>query len=106
MRAAATSTVSRHPGTRPGLVAVVRMHRAHEASLADAVPAQAKPSATPAPYTVPHGRDAALRRLAARERRLHETLDALALRAQSGDFARLLASMGTAVNQRLAGWPS
>jgi hypothetical protein len=37
---------------------------------------------------------------------LHDTLDTLALRAQSGDFARLLASMGAGVQQQLAGWPS
>lgn len=106
VHAAATRTMSRHPGTRPGLVALVHLHRAHEGSLADAVPARAQPSAKPTPYVVPRGREAALKRLAARERRLHETLDELALRAQSGDFARLLASMGTAVNQRLAAWPS
>jgi hypothetical protein len=106
VREAATRTLSRHPGIRPGLVTVVHMHRAHEGSLADAVPAQARPTATPAPYAVPRERDVALRRLAARERQLHHTLDGLALRAQSGDFARLLASMGAAVNQHLAVWPS
>lgn len=106
VRAAATRTITRHPGTRPRLVAVVHMHRAHEVSLADAVPTQVEPWAAPAPYVVPRGRDAALKRLAARERRLHQTLDALALRAQSGDFARLLASMGAAVNQRLTVWQS
>jgi hypothetical protein len=103
--AAATRTLARHPGIRPGLVQVVHMHRAHEHSLADAVPAQARPSAAPAAYRVPRSRDAALSRLAGEERRLHLTLDALALRAQSGDFARLLASMGAAVDQQLARWP-
>ena len=106
VREAAARTLSRHPGTRPALAPVVRMHRAHETSLADAVPRQARPTATPAPYAVPRRREVALQRLASRERRLHRTLDTLALRAQSGDFARLLASMGTAVDQRLAGWPT
>ncbi|MEO7942681.1 MAG: hypothetical protein ABIR34_04690 [Marmoricola sp.] len=106
VRTAASRTLSRYPATRPGLASVVSMHRAHEASLADAVPDRARPSATPAPYVVPRRRDAALKRLATREQRLHDMLDGLALRAQSGDFARLLASMGAAVNQRLAGWPS
>ena len=106
LRLAASRTVSRHPSTHSDLVALVRMHRAHEASLADAVPARARPSASPAPYAVPRKRETALKRLAAKERRLHETLDTLALRAQSGDFARLLASMGTAVSQRLAVWPT
>jgi hypothetical protein len=80
------------------------MHRAHEKSLADAVPARARPSATPAAYAVPRKGDVALTRLAAREQRLHDILDALALRAQSGDFARLLASMGAAVSQQLTVW--
>ena len=106
VRAAANRTIARHPGIRPELVAVVRMHRAHERSLVDAVPEQARPSTAPTPYAVPRDRDAALKRLAARERRLHLVRDALARRAESGDFARLLASMGTAVNQRLARWPS
>ena len=94
------------PGARPDLAPLVQMHRAHEASLVDAVPDRARPSAAPAPYVVPRKREVALRQLAAREQRLHDTLDGLALRAQSGDFARLLASMGAAVSQRLAVWPS
>ena len=53
---------------------------------------------------MPRKRAAALRALQAREQRLHTSLDGLALRAQSGDFARLLASMGAAIGQRLAGW--
>jgi hypothetical protein len=53
---------------------------------------------------VPRKRATALRRLSHREQHLHDTLDALALRAQSGDFARLLASMGAGIGQRLAVW--
>jgi hypothetical protein len=106
VREAATRTLSRYPSIRPGLVAVVHMHRAHESSLVDAVPEQARPTTAPAPYAVPGQRDAALKRLAARERRLHHTLDGLAMNAQSGDFARLLSSMGAAVDQHLAVWPA
>ena len=61
------------------------------------------PTASPAPYAVPRNRDRALIALAAREQRLHDSLGSLALQAQSGDFARLLASMGAAVSQRLVG---
>jgi hypothetical protein len=48
----------------------------------------------------------ALRKLGTREQRLHDTLAGLSLRAESGDFARLLASMGAGINQRLTVWPA
>ena len=38
------------------------MHRAHEATLVNAVPDRARTSASPAPYAVPREREAALRR--------------------------------------------
>jgi hypothetical protein len=47
----------------------------------------------------------AARKLAVAEGALHAALDELALRAESGDFARLLASMGAGIAQQLAGWP-
>ncbi len=109
VRVAATSTLTRFPPLRPDLRPLVGMHQIHEKSLADAVPDQADPAvsgSTIAPYVVPRGRAAALARLAEREQRLHDTLGTLALTAQSGDFARLLASMGAAIGQRLAGWPA
>ena len=103
-REAVVATQARYPATRAQLTALSRMHRAHEATLVDAVPDRARTSASPAPYAVPRRREAALRALRKREQHLHTSLDGLALRAQSGDFARLLASMGAAVDQRLAGW--
>jgi hypothetical protein len=106
VRAAVSRTASRHPPARPDLVPLAQMHRAHEASLVDAVPDRAQPAARPAPYVVPRKRAVAMRRLGAREQRLHDTLAALSLRAESGDFARLLASMGAGINQRLTVWPS
>jgi len=106
VRAAVSGTLSRHPASRAQLRALARMHRAHEETLVDAVPERARPTAKPAPYVVPRERKAALRKLATREQRLHDSLGRLALRAQSGDFARLLASMGSATSQRLAVWPS
>ena len=66
----------------------------------------ASTSAAPAPYAVPRNRDKAVKALEVHEQKLHDTLDGLALRAQSGQFARLLASMGAAVHQRLAEWPA
>ncbi len=101
VRTAASSTLSRFPASRARLAPLVKMHLAHEASLADAVPDRADTSATPTPYVVPQKSDAAFRELAAREQELHDSLGGFALAAQSGDFARLLASMGAAVSQRL-----
>jgi hypothetical protein len=106
VRAAATSTLARFPAVRPQLSPVVAMHRAHEVTLADAVPARARTTTAPAPYVVPRRRAVALAALAAREQKLHTTLDGLSLRAQSGEFARLLASMGAGISQRLTAWPT
>jgi hypothetical protein len=104
MREAVSATLSRYPASRSVLASLVTLHKAHEATLVDAVPGHASASAKPAPYAVPHKREKALATLARREQRLHDTLDGLALRAQSGQFARLLASMGAALHQRLAEW--
>ncbi len=106
VREAAAATLARFPESRSTIRPLVAMHRAHEATLVDAVPERARPSEAPAPYVVPGKQAKAVARLAAREQRLHDTLDGLALRAQSGQFARLLASMGAAVHQRLATWPA
>ena len=103
-RTAVQATQARYPATRSQLMDLRQMHGAHEATLVNAVPDQARTSASPAPYAVPRKREAALRALKVKEKRLHDALGVLALRAQSGDFARLLASMGAAVDQRLAGW--
>jgi hypothetical protein len=106
VRAAVSATLARFPASRSTLAPLIRVHRAHEAALVDAVPDRASTTGKPTRYVVPRKRGKALTRLAAREQRLHDTLDGLALRAQSGQFARLLASMGAGVHQRLAGWPS
>lgn len=106
VRVAVTSTRSRFPAAASRLASLAQMHQAHEESLADAVPARARTSATPTPYVVPRQREAALRKLATTEQGLHDTLGGLAVRAQSGDFARLLASMGAGVSQKLAVWSS
>ena len=105
VRQAVEATVVRYPKLGSSLDPVVAMHRAHEATLVDAVPERARTSVAPTPYAVPGKRGVALTRLATAEKRLHSSLDGLGLRAQSGDFARLLAAMGAGIGQRLAGWP-
>jgi hypothetical protein len=94
-------TGKRFPATRAPLSGLRAMHTAHERSLAGAVP-RAEATTRTAPQRVPGSRAAALAQLRASETRLHGTLQTLAVRAQSGDFARLLASMSAAVSTHLA----
>jgi hypothetical protein len=93
-------TGKRFPATRVPLAGLRAMHAAHERSLVGAVPRAAATTRT-TPKAVPGNRAAALAQLRASETRLHATLQALAVRAQSGDFARLLASMSAAVSTHL-----
>jgi hypothetical protein len=104
-RAALDATTDRFPPLRRELAGVTAMHVAHEASLVDAVPERARPDSPPASYAVPQRRGVAMRKLAGVESELHAALDTLALQAESGDFARLLASMGAGIAQQLARWP-
>lgn len=92
----------------PGLAGLVGrfspLHTVHLRALRDAVPAgaagtSAAPSGVPASGTRAGARALAL----STERQLIATLTGLALRAESGDFARLLASMVAALDQRLGG---
>jgi hypothetical protein len=102
VRASVVATAARFPDQRPALTALVGMHRVHEAALVDAVPERARTSVSPAPYAVPRKPARALAAVAGHERHLHAALGDLAVKAQSGEFARLLASMGAAIGQRLA----
>jgi hypothetical protein len=94
---AVTATAQRFPAVRPALSALAATHAAHERSLVNAVPARERGTSTPAPYVVPARRDVALQRVRAEEDKVHGSLQALALKAQSGEFARLLAGMAAAV---------
>ncbi len=105
-REAVSATMKKYPVTRSVVGSLVPLHQAHEATLVDAVPDRASSTSVPAPYAVPRNREKAVAALAAREQRLHDNLGRLALKAESGQFARLLASMGAALTQRLAEWPA
>lgn len=96
------ATVAALPATRGDLVPLLSMHRTHLATLVDAVPDGSAPSPSPAAYVVPRGRPAALRAVRRREEQLLARLGELAVQAQSGEFARLLAAMGAGTQQRLA----
>jgi hypothetical protein len=96
------ATGDRYPGLRPRLDAAVTAHRAHVDRLVDAVPDHVDTSATDAPAQVVGGRPAALRTALRGELRLQRTIDDLAVRAESGAFARLLGSVA-ASSAQLAG---
>lgn len=87
------------PGLRRATAGLQAVHRAHLAALLGAVPkgVNASPSATST--TMVPATLASIRRA---ETELHDRLDALALNAASGPFARLLGSMAAAISQQLA----
>lgn len=105
VRGAVVGTVRRFPALRDHLSGLAALHLAHDRVLADAAPQDAPSDSRGAPYRVPTDRAKALKRLRAAEQDLHDRFGDLAGRAESGDFARLLAAMGAAVAQRLEEWP-
>lgn len=99
---AVTSTMATYPGLRTALAGFSATHRAHLNALTAAVPERVDVSADPAPYVVPPSRGGALAAVRSAEATLQERLVALAMRAESGPFARLLGTMSAAVSQQLA----
>ncbi|MCW2780037.1 MAG: hypothetical protein JWR35_486 [Marmoricola sp.] len=102
---AATTTSQRHPALRPRLTALLDMHKAHLDALADAVPDASRATPTATPFVVPADPKVALHTIAVLETGGRSTIIGLALRAQSGAFARLLAGITAATSQRLVGLP-
>lgn len=100
-QAAARSTAQRHAALAPRLAGLLAAHQAHLDALVHAVPDGVDTSAPGTAYVVPPGPKAALTRLTAAEQGLHGSLTGLALRAQSGPFARLLGAMAASVSQQL-----
>lgn len=98
---AVTSTGERHPALVARLAGLLEMHRAHLAAVVDAVPDGVKTTASGAPYAVPPRPAPALVQLTRTEQALHDSLIGLAIRAESGAFARLLGAMAASVSQRL-----
>jgi hypothetical protein len=98
-------TVARHRPLRHRLSGLAALHAAHLRLLQDAVPQDRRDGARGAtggrPH-VPHREHAALEAALGAERALRPRLEGLAVRAQSGEFARLLAAMSAAVGQQLA----
>ena len=105
---AVTATVARHTGLAAVLSAVRDAHQAHVHLLDDAAPdapASASPSASPTggptdPFRVPARPRAALRRLAEMEQQVSLANKRHAFAAESGAFARMLASMAASAAQQ------
>ncbi|MGY2875404.1 hypothetical protein ACVW00_002594 [Marmoricola sp. URHA0025 HA25] len=101
-QSAVTATGAQHAGLAARLAGLLDAHRTHLAKVVDAVPSGVDTTpATGTPYAVPATPAAALTQLTTTERGLHDELVGLALRAQSGPFARLLGSMAAALSQQL-----
>ena len=97
--AALAAVVARHPSSASSLQPFLDLHATHREVLGEAAP-QLDPSAAPEPV-VP-GRPAAAAALARRaETRLVGDLRRATVAAESGDFARALASMAASVTQHL-----
>jgi hypothetical protein len=99
--AAVTSTGDAHPALAARLAGLLATHRAHLDAVVDAVPDGVDTSASGGAYVVPARPARALEQLTATERSVHDGLVGLAMRAESGAFARLLGSMTAAVSQQL-----
>ena len=92
-------TRRRHPSLRATLRPLLDAQRAHEAELASAGrDSEGRGDPTPAVRGEPAGALAALRML---ESRLERRLTDASVRAGSGGFARLLASLGASLGQHL-----
>lgn len=100
--AAVEATATTYPALRARLTGLTATHQAHVAALSAAVPDRVDVTADPDPYVVPPTRGTALVSLRRAETTLHAQLVGLALRAESGPFARLLGTMSAAVSQQLA----
>ena len=103
MRTAVATTAERHPRLSAGLSGLLVTHDAHLGVVVEAVPDGVDTSAAGPAYAVPAGVGPALTALTGAERTLHDGLVGLALRAESGPFARLLGSMAAALAQQLHG---
>ena len=102
--AAVRATGDQHPGLADRFSGLLQAHQAHLAAVVDAVPGGVDTSpADGTTYAVPATGPDALGGVAAAERKLHDELVGLALRAQSGPFARLLGAMAAALSQQLHG---
>jgi hypothetical protein len=96
--ALAAAALARHPGLAGDLQPLVDVHASHRAVLDGAAEVEQDPTASP---TVPGRPPVALARVRRAETALVSTLRRATGAAQSGDFARALASMAASLTQHL-----
>lgn len=96
------AAIGAYPGLATRLQPLQAMHAAHLQALEEAIPDGVDTGATGEPPARQPSRATELARVVGNERELHDNLTALALRAESGLFARLLGSMVASVSQHLA----
>ena len=92
------ATTERHPGLATGLQPLLEVHATHRAVLDEAAEVEQDAAGTP---TVPGRPGVALDGVRRSETRLVATLSQSTGAAQSGDFARALASMAASLTQHL-----
>lgn len=102
IRAVIAATIAAHPELREDLTGFDRAHRAHLDALSAAVPERVNPSPPATQHRVPVGVARAMAVATARETALRDRFLGLALRAESGPFARLLGTIAAGLSQRLA----
>lgn len=93
-----SATLDRHPRTGPALRPLLDVHAAHRAVLDEAAEVEQDDATAP---VVPDRPGPALDRVRRAETRLAGTLREATATAQSGDFARALASMTASLTQHL-----
>ena len=103
--ARAQLAVTTFPALRKRVAGVLALHAAHLDALENAVPDGVDATPQVAAPVTPSTRRAALQQQDRAERALQATLAGIALRAESGPFARLLGSMAAAIAQQLAARP-
>lgn len=93
-----------HHALRHRLAGLAALHDAHQRMLQSAVPEDHRPARARATGRgrVARRRGEALQAVVTAEHGLRSSLEDLAVRAQSGEFARLLAAMSAAIGQQLA----
>lgn len=96
------AVLRRHPALRTRFQGLLEMHRAHLDALTDAVPDGVDTRGSEQPPPVDPRRQEARGQVVDEEQRLHDRLTGLALRAESGAFARLLGSAAASVSQHMA----
>lgn len=105
MRSRAHLLVATYPAQRSKVTGLIALHDTHLDALKDAVPSGVDPApSTPTPKVLGTAAGA-LKQQHIAEVALHDRLVGLALRAESGPFARLLGSMAAAISQQLLAVP-